>query len=1073
MARKESNDLLQQFIEQVPISIAMFDTEMRYLAASRRHCEDLNLVGKEIIGRSHYEVVPELAEPWREAHHHALAGESIKNFRVTHSGQDGNEAWVQWVLQPWHKSDGSIGGILLFTQNLMDLEKAEVELRDREELLRESQRIASIGSLVVDFQTKEHKCSEMFDRIFGIDQTYPHTKEGISALIHPDDFAVAMREITEKAIGQFAPLDLEHRIIRFADRSVRWIRALSKMECDSVGHPLKLRITVQDITEQHEAEVALAESRNLLQLFIDQAPVSIAMYDTQMRYLAASRAHRERYKITHQDYIGRALTEVLPFMPQGWIDAHRGCLADKQVRKHEGLIELPDGTKKWLQWELHPWVTGEGAVGGLLAFSIDVTERRRAEEKQRLAAQVFTHAREGIMITDADGTIVDVNDMFTEITGYTREEVLGRNPRLLKSSRQKKEFYAGIWRSLNENGNWSGEIWNRDKSGHDFAEMLTISAVPDENGGVQQYVALFSDITNLKKKEQLLKQLAHYDALTGLPNRVLMMERLNLAMTRFHPLKNAMTNARRRGELMAVAFLDLDAFKGINDHYGHDVGDQLLTAVASRMKSTLRERDTLARVGGDEFVAVMLDLENRDTCVGILNRLISAAARPITIGIHDLQVSVSVGLTFYPQAEEVTADQLMRQADQAMYRAKVSGKDQYHIFDLGQDSGVSGRHVDIDHIRQALDKKEFELYYQPLVNMREGKVVGAEALIRWHHPDRGLLLPGVFLPVIEDHSLSVEIGEWVIDSVLAQMECWQASGLEIPVSLNVAARQLQESNFIERLSRLLTTHSSVKPSSLRLEIMETNVLQNREQISEILEGCRKMGVSLALDDFGSGFSSLSYLRYLPADVLKIDWSFVRDILTSPEDLTLIEGIISLAATFRRLVVAEGVETTEHGLMLLRMGCELAQGFGIARPMPAAVLPEWIAGWKPDPQWNDVLPSNTQERQLLHAAVAHRFWLAAIEMCLEGERHVLPEVSLGQCQFSRWIAENDRDDQDNATEILELDHLHKQVHALAGDLVRSKPQNREIETMVRLSELRESTMNFLNRLLQFKTQTLSR
>lgn len=1059
-ALEESKNLLQVFIEQVPVSIAMFDTEMRYLAASRRHYEELNLVGKEIIGRSHYEIFSNLPEHWRAVHRRGLAGESVRGTEAIPQEWTGIASWGQWAVHPWRKADGSVGGMLLFTQRFTNLTQAEIELRESEESLRESQKVASLGSCVIDLRTKVVRCSEMFDRLLGIDAAYPHTEEGLKALIHPGDLGAVARNVEEGA-ARGRPLDWEYRIVRPSDHAVRWMHVLGRMEPDAQGKPVKVRVTVKDVTDRHETEAALRESKDLLQLLVESAPVSLAMFDREMRYVAASRVHMERYHLTGLDFIGRCYYEMVPCAPDRWRQAHRRCLAGEKVRNDGDRIELPDGTRRWLQWELHPWYTGSGAVGGIIVFSMDITERRQAEERQRLAARVFAHAREGIMIADAQGIIVDVNDMFTEITGYTREEVVGRNPRLLKSGRQKKEFYVNMWRELTEKGSWSGEIWNRDKSGRNYAEMLTISAVPDETGKVQQYVALFSDITHIKEKEQRLKQIAHYDTITGLPNRVLLTDRLNLAMTQFRPFKNALTKARQRGQLMAVAYLDLDWFKEINDRHGHHVGDRLLAAVANRMKSAMRKGDTLARVGGDEFVAVMLDLVNRDACVPMLNRLIEAVATPIKIGKLSLSVSISIGVTFYPQEEEVAADQLMRQADQAMYKAKVAGKNQYHIFDVSEDNNIREHHVGLHRIRKALEKRELVLYYQPLVNMREGKVIGAEALIRWRHPDRGLLLPRAFLPVIEDHPLVVEISEWVIDSALTQMERWHAAGLDIPVSVNVAGRQLQEADFVERLRALLSAHPSIRHSALTLEVVETSALRDIERVSQILEDCRALGVSLALDDFGTGYSSLSHLRHLPADVLKIDWSFVRDILTDPEDLNIIEGIIGLAAAFRRLVIAEGVETVEHGLMLLRMGCDLAQGFGIARPMPGEDLPGWAANWQPDPRWGEPQLSGVKDKPLLHAAVAHRFLVAEVEAYLKGELHSPPQIGLDQCQFSAWLAENGSVYQDKLPELQRLDNLHRRVHSLAEILVRSKDRDPGIETGARVGELQEVNGAFLN------------
>ncbi len=569
----------------------------------------------------------------------------------------------------------------------------------------------------------------------------------------------------------------------------------------------------------------------------------------------------------------------------------------------------------------------------------DITERKQAEVRQQLAASVFTHAREGIVITDAAGAIIDVNDTFTHITGYSREEIIGQNPSILKSGRQGPDFYAAMWQSLVEKGHWYGEVWNRNKSGHLYAELINITAVRDSAGKTQHYVALFTDITSMKEHQQQLEHIAHYDALTGQPNRVLLADRLH----------QTIAQARRRESIMALVYLDLDGFKAVNDRHGHETGDRLLIAVAHCLKEVLREGDTLARLGGDEFVAVLSDLATVTECESVLARLLSAAATPVQIGDLTLQVSASLGVTLFP-LDDADADSLLRHADQAMYMAKQAGKNRYHLFDVEHDAAVKTRHESLERIRLALDQREFVLYYQPKVNMKTGTVIGAEALIRWQHPERGLLPPSDFLSVVEDHAIGVELGEWVIEAALTQMSEWRAAGLDITVSVNVGARQLQQEDFVVRLSAQLAAHPEVKAGELELEILETSALEDVTEVSELMYACLELGVSFALDDFGTGYSSLTYLKRLPANLLKIDQSFVLDMIDDPDDMAIVQGVIGLAKAFGRQVIAEGVETVAHGALLLPLGCELAQGYGIARPMPAADLPGWVTAWRPDVSW---------------------------------------------------------------------------------------------------------------------------
>ncbi|PMG49013.1 EAL domain-containing protein [Shewanella sp. 10N.286.52.B9] len=570
---------------------------------------------------------------------------------------------------------------------------------------------------------------------------------------------------------------------------------------------------------------------------------------------------------------------------------------------------------------------------------IDISNNKKIEDQLKLAASVFTHAREGIMITDINGVIIDVNATFSAITGYEREEVIGRNPRFLNSGRHNSEFFNRMWASLLQHKQWSGELWNKRKNGDIFAELITISAVTDSEGQTQNYVALFSDITSMKRHQQQLEHIAHYDPLTGLANRVMLAERLD----------HAMSQSIRRGKFLAVAYLDLDGFKAVNDTYGHNVGDELLITLSQLMSETLRDGDILARIGGDEFIALLVDLESMHDCELVLERMLEVASCPIKAAGAILQVSASIGVTLYPQ-DGVSADQLIRHADQAMYIAKQSGKNRYHLFDVNKDKSLQSTLEVIDDIQRGIEQDEFVLYYQPKVNMKLGTVIGCEALIRWQHPEKGLLLPGEFLPFIDNHSISVTLGDWVIDTALSQMYSWTLAGFDIAVSVNIDALQLQQKDFTAKLSAALAQRPLIKPSSLELEILETSALGDMGQVLATMEQCINIGVSFALDDFGTGFSSLTYLKRLPANLLKIDRSFVKGMLIDIDDRAIVMGVISLSRAFHRQVIAEGVETIEHGTQLLSMGCMLAQGYGIARPMPAEQLPMWAESWKPDSAW---------------------------------------------------------------------------------------------------------------------------
>lgn len=572
-------------------------------------------------------------------------------------------------------------------------------------------------------------------------------------------------------------------------------------------------------------------------------------------------------------------------------------------------------------------------------FAFQNEEKELLVRNLKRAASVFTHAHESIMITDANATITEVNDSFSRITGYNREDVLGEKRKILQSGRHSAAFIAEIRSTLLTQGFWRGEIWNRRKNGEIYPEINTISAVKNDAGLVQHYVSLSTDITSIKAHQKQLEHIAHYDVLTNLPNRVLLADRLN----------QAMVQCQRKNWTLAVAFMDLDGFKKVNDIHGHNVGDQLLVAVSQRMQNALRAVDTLARIGGDEFIAVLGDLQNIEDSTPILERLLKTAADPVTLGGNIMQVTASIGVAFYPQDGE-DADQLIRHADQAMYVAKQTGKNRYRLFDTALANTVKIQLQRITDITLALKQREFVLHYQPKVNMRTGAVIGVEALIRWQHPVRGLVPPLEFLPVIEGHAISLDIGEWVITNALSQISQWQGMGVYLPVSVNISAYQLQQNNFTARLTLLLAAYPQVSPQSLELEILETSALHDVNRVSTTMKACHELGVRFALDDFGTGYSSLNNLRRLPAHMIKIDQTFVRDMLENVEDCAIVKGVTGLAQAFQREVIAEGVETIAHGIALLQLGCELAQGYSIARPMSARDIPEWLSNWEVDDLW---------------------------------------------------------------------------------------------------------------------------
>ncbi|MGJ7517800.1 putative bifunctional diguanylate cyclase/phosphodiesterase [Pseudomonas baetica] len=542
--------------------------------------------------------------------------------------------------------------------------------------------------------------------------------------------------------------------------------------------------------------------------------------------------------------------------------------------------------------------------------------------------------------TDLTGRITHVNDQFCAISGYSREELLGQNHRLLNSGMHSSEFFAGMWHTIALGNVWKGEICNRAKDGSLYWVESTMVPVLDKvTGRIERYLSIRFDISEKRQLLHSLQWRVGHDVLTGLPNRAFLSDLLD----------QALEFSRQESIPLAVCMLDLDGFKAVNDGYGHASGDLLLVEVAKRLRSIVRGEDVVARLAGDEFVLVLRYVRDLPELRAALSRVLESISAPYSLNGKDINVYASIGVTLFPHDNE-NAETLLRHADQAMYVAKQSGRKRFHLFDVSRDREVKATHQTVEQVRQALACDELRLHFQPKVNMRRGEVVGFEALLRWNHPQNGIVPAREFLPLVEETDLIIDIGEWVMDQVLAQLDEWRQAGYDWPVSVNIAARHFQRVDFVDRLKGVLARHAGVAPQRLDLEIVESVAIENIQHVSDCLQDCQALGVQFSLGDFGTGYSSLSYLKRLRTQTIKIDKSFVRDILHDGDDLALTTAVIGLARAFGRQVIAEGLESVEHGELLLQLGCEVAQGYFIARPMPSTEVPGWVAGFIAPPQW---------------------------------------------------------------------------------------------------------------------------
>jgi diguanylate cyclase (GGDEF)-like protein/PAS domain S-box-containing protein len=821
-ALRASEERLRLFIEHAPAALAMFDREMRYLAASRRWLTDYGLGDSgDIAGRSHYEVFPEIPDRWKAIHRRGLSGEVVRADEDRFERRDGRAQWLRWEVRPWLAASGGVGGIVIFTEDITEHKRVEEELRQAS---RKIQGIFAASTELAIVATALDGTIAVFNS--GAERMLGYTAAEMIGLQTPEIFHLA-----DEVEARGAELSREH------------------------GWPI------------HGFDVFVEEAR-------------------------------------------------------------RGCPESREwtyVRK--------DGVRLAVNLVITAVRDEQGAMCGFLGIASDITARKRAEQRLRQAAAVIESTREGVMVTDPDQRILMINRAFAEITGHTEAETLGKTPSLLSSGRHDRDFYAAMWASIQATGHWQGEIWNRRKNGEVYPCLLSISAVTDESGRLTGYVGVFADISRLKSSEAELEFLAYHDPLTRLPNRWLLMSRI----------EHAIEWARRQNQQLALLMLDLDHFKDINDSFGHLVGDDLLRQVAARLEACRRSVDTVTRLGGDEFAVLLEEIAHPEDAARVADEIVAVLNEPWQLdSLVEVRLGASVGISLFPQHGR-SAIELLQHADAALYQAKAEGRGRFKYFSEDLTHAARER-IDLEaRLRRAIARNELRVHYQPQVDIASDRIVGAEALVRWQDPDRGLIPPGRFIPVAEVTGLIGAVGEWVLKETCAQGRRWIEAGLPpLTLAVNVSPQQFLQGDLAAVVENSLAA-TGFPADRLELELTESALMKRQQETVGMLGRLRAVGVRLAIDDFGTGYSSLAYLKRFPLDVLKIDKSFVDDLPDSQDDREIAATIVAIARTLRLKVLAEGVETAEQLAFLKDQGCDFYQGYLKSPPLPAEAFERLLQG----------------------------------------------------------------------------------------------------------------------------------
>ena len=929
---------LRATLDAIPDLVWLKDAEGVYQGCNPMFARFFGASEADIVGKTDYDFVDrEQADSFREHDLKAMAAgkPSLNEEWLTFVG-DGSRGLFETVKTPMRDAEGRLVGVLGIARDITARVAAERALHASQQRAQQYLNIAGVMLIALDAAGRVQLVNRKGCEMLGLPEADILGKDWFDHFL-----PVRIRNGVREAFGQMlednvAPVEYQENVILTHDgeeRIVAWHNTILRDEAGKMNGVLS---SGEDVTESRRAEQALRDSRERLRLLLDSMAEAAYGIDADGNCTFVNRAFLKIMGYRDEsEVLGKSIHALIhhshadgSIYPGSDCKIHRAYLANQAINVSDEVFWRKDGVAIPVEYWSNPIVTDDRVVGAISTF-IDITRRKRAEAQIGLAAKVFEQSGEGIVITDAQGTIIMVNQAFTAITGYSEAEALGQTPGMLASGRHDQAYYRAMWETLAREGRWQGEVWNRRKDGSLYPESLSIIRVLGAQGEVLHYIGIFSDITRHKETQAHIQRLAHFDPLTGLPNRALLGDRVG------HELSAAQRNRTK----LAILFVDLDHFKNVNDTLGHRVGDELLVTVATRLKSAVREVDTVSRQGGDEFILILPDTD-ADGAAHVAEKLLEAVAQPCQIESFELGVTLSIGIALYP-ADGEDFEALSKSADAAMYRAKHDGRNTYRFF-TAEMQARSAHNLQMENaLRRAVERKQLRLHYQPQVSLQDGRLIGIEALLRWQHPDFGMIAPAEFIPIAEESGQILPIGEWALRSAVRQMKAWIDAGLApMTMAVNLSAIQFRHPHLPELVTQILD-EVNLPPQFLELELTESVAMDDAPAAIAVMDRLSARGVRMSIDDFGTGYSSLSYLKRFKVHRLKIDQSFVRDIGEDPEDRAIVSAIIGLAGSLGLLTIAEGVETEGQLAFLREQGCNEVQGYYFSKPLPAEQFTSFV------------------------------------------------------------------------------------------------------------------------------------